>query len=206
MRRTLVFSLILLSGCGSNMTAWHQDNNRNDLVLEEMRLEIADLKHSLHGAKVDLQLLDEKIKSQDLKASSKTATKNPELSLQLANLERKVQELQRNQERLTADIKQLGAHTNQASARIREIDQEIAAQNKRLEEVVKLKGTLTSLSQVLKEKSKGDTSSKRYKVKSGDSLEKIAKQQGTSIDVLKKLNELSSDRIVVGQEILLPNE
>ncbi len=175
-----------------------------DIALEELRLELSDLKHSLDGTKVDLQLMDEKIRGQESSLKSqltnKTQAKGAELSLQLANFERKLSEL--------------SSHANQTSAtftklqdRLRDMEQEIQAQNRRLDEVVKLKGTLSSLSQVLKEKSKEESfssSSRKYKIKSGDSLEKIAKQQGTSVDAIKKLNGLDSDRIVVGQEIRLP--
>jgi dihydrofolate synthase/folylpolyglutamate synthase len=37
----------------------------------------------------------------------------------------------------------------------------------------------------------------------GDTLDKIAKSHGLSVDVLKKLNELTHDRISIGQELRL---
>ncbi|WP_077601547.1 C40 family peptidase [Oceanobacillus sojae] len=40
-----------------------------------------------------------------------------------------------------------------------------------------------------------------YTVKSGDSLSKIASQQGTTVSKLKSLNNLSSDLIIVGQKL-----
>ena len=43
-----------------------------------------------------------------------------------------------------------------------------------------------------------------YKVKSGDSLEKIAKEHGTTPKVLKELNNLQKDTIYVGQNLVLP--
>ncbi len=43
-----------------------------------------------------------------------------------------------------------------------------------------------------------------YIVKSGDSLSKIAHQQGTTVRALKELNKLTSDRIRVGQKLALP--
>ena len=44
-----------------------------------------------------------------------------------------------------------------------------------------------------------------YKVQAGDSLEKIAKKKGLSIDEIKKINNLQNDLIVVGQKLKLPN-
>jgi len=43
-----------------------------------------------------------------------------------------------------------------------------------------------------------------YKVKNGDSLEKIAKNHHTTIQALKVANQLSNDRIVVGQTLQIP--
>ena len=46
--------------------------------------------------------------------------------------------------------------------------------------------------------------SKTYKVKKGDNLATIARQAGTSIAALKKLNQLRSNRVRVGQTLRLP--
>ena len=43
-------------------------------------------------------------------------------------------------------------------------------------------------------------------VKRGDTLEKIASTSGTSVSALKKLNGLSSDRLQIGQLLLIPEE
>lgn len=45
-----------------------------------------------------------------------------------------------------------------------------------------------------------------YKVKSGDSLKKIAKQQHVSVDKLKSLNNLSSTKLKSGQILVIKNE
>jgi len=205
--RCLWVALLFTCGCASHMTSWNEDRSQQtNLALEEMRIELADVKHALNGSKVDLQLLEEKIAS-----SSKPSGKNSgDLSSQLAALDRKVIELQKNQERIVSDLKQLATHANQTTSTIakqqekwRELQQEISSHEAKLAEIVKLKGTLSSVSQMLKGKSSAD--GRTYKIKSGDSLEKIAKQQGTNVEAIKQLNDLSSDRIVVGQEIQLPD-
>ena len=45
---------------------------------------------------------------------------------------------------------------------------------------------------------------KIYRVKAGDSLEKIAKQNQTTIKKLKEANQLANDQIIVGQKLKLP--
>ena len=44
----------------------------------------------------------------------------------------------------------------------------------------------------------------KLRAEKGYSLEKIARQYGTSVEDIKKVNELKHDLIVVGQEILIP--
>lgn len=50
------------------------------------------------------------------------------------------------------------------------------------------------------------TSSNTYTVKSGDSLYKIARDFNTTVDNIKRLNNLSSDNLSVGQVILIPQQ
>ena len=45
----------------------------------------------------------------------------------------------------------------------------------------------------------------RYKVKKGDTLSKIAQKHGTSVEMLKRLNNLSSDAIREGQTLTIRN-
>jgi LysM repeat protein len=49
-----------------------------------------------------------------------------------------------------------------------------------------------------------DTSGQTYKVKSGDSLTKIATQFGVTVKALRSANSLKTDKIVVGQSLTIP--
>ena len=51
---------------------------------------------------------------------------------------------------------------------------------------------------------KNPTDLRTYRVKSGDTLSKIARSAGTTIAVIKRLNNLSSNRLSVGQTLRLP--
>ena len=69
-----------------------------------------------------------------------------------------------------------------------------------------LTDNILSIGQVLKIPDivlKSDTNI--YYVKKGDSLYKIAKLYGVSVDDIKKLNNLTSDNLSIGQEILIPS-
>ncbi|WP_163182319.1 peptidoglycan endopeptidase LytE [Bacillus subtilis] len=67
----------------------------------------------------------------------------------------------------------------------------------RVGQVLKLKGSISSSSSSSSKVSSSSTST--YKVKSGDSLSKIASKYGTTVSKLKSLNGLKSDVIYVNQ-------
>ena len=53
---------------------------------------------------------------------------------------------------------------------------------------------------------KQGASGKRYKVVSGDNLANIARRHGTTVDELRRLNDLDGSLIRVGQELKVPGE
>ncbi|MCY7757721.1 LysM peptidoglycan-binding domain-containing protein [Bacillus inaquosorum] len=67
----------------------------------------------------------------------------------------------------------------------------------RIGQVLKLKGSTSSSSSSSSKVTSSSTST--YKVKSGDSLSKIASKYGTTVSKLKSLNGLKSDLIYAGQ-------
>ncbi|MFI5334984.1 MAG: hypothetical protein ACHQT8_07505, partial [Chlamydiales bacterium] len=63
--------LLFITSCTSHMTSWNEDRTREtNLALDELRIELADVKHAINGNKVDLQLLEEKV------ANTKSSAKN----------------------------------------------------------------------------------------------------------------------------------
>ena len=64
-----------------------------------------------------------------------------------------------------------------------------------------LTSTSLSIGQVLKVPTATDTSSQTYTVKSGDSLYSIARKYNTTVDELKRLNNLTSTLLSIGQII-----
>ncbi len=75
----------------------------------------------------------------------------------------------------------------------------------KLKDINNLTSNNLSIGQVLKLPS-GDTTKDNvvYTVKKGDSLYSIAREYGTTVDALKKLNNISSNTLSIGQKLLLP--
>lgn len=201
----------LTTGCSSHFFQEEQPLQAK-IVIEEMRQEIADVKHELRLAQVALQILDEKCQSQDQHLTA-LKVKNPkwdQLSMQLSLVEKRLVQMEKFQEKVVLDLRHLSAHTEQHQLKIEDYEKEIAFQKRRLDEVGKLKNTLNSISQAVQQKNQEKPASfsgeKKHKVRPGDSLEKISRQYGVSVTALKRENRLSSDRIQIGQELEIPYE
>ncbi len=114
---------------------------------------------------------------------------------------------------------------NRLSADIEKIkDQNTAAERKMganmtvfLDELTRQESEITHLKSIVKSSSAPDTavtavpdmkkessSTKTYVVKNGDTLGKIAERHKTSINALKKKNNLKTDTVFTGQKLLIP--
>lgn len=208
---------LLLSSCSpsSLSSLFHRETYLPEDDLHELHLEIADLKHALGSQAVQIEILEEKIVTQNgtissLKttAGAKTPPKMEQVAQDVAILEKKIALLSKAQEQLISDVRGLTTHASQTSTALAQCKTEIqglgenlSLASQRLSEVGKLKSTLSNLSHSFSEKNSPPV---LYKVKSGDSLGKIAIDHNTSVELIRELNHLSSDRIFVGAEILIP--
>ena len=128
----------------------------------------------------------------------------------MQGLEKKWTSLEKTQQGGTEELEAALSHANETTAalsqfkeRIQELEQELLTQNRRFDDVAKLKGNIEALTRGLRASEEGF---KIYKVVPGDSLEKIARAHKTAVDRIKKLNQLDQDLIVVGQELKIPSE
>jgi LysM repeat protein len=209
-RSTWLISLsMLMASCSSHMAVVQQDKHENTLAFNEMRSEIADLRHALNSTQVELQILDEQVKAQEtsLKKSKNVPSPSWNDSKQ-PQIEKRLTQIEQTQERILSDLKQLSSHANQTSssfhqysAKLSELEQSVAHQQKLMNDIVDLKSTLKTFSASLQSPIAQNDS---YTVKPGDSLEKIARNHKISVESLKKANQLSSPKILIGQELHIP--
>lgn len=211
------FFLIGLMGaaCSPLRTSPHDEKHQLELTMHEVQTNLDDLRHDINCFQTELQIVEGRIKyfenalaslkQQDIE---KHQTKIDQISHQIQSLEKKWSSWEKTSHNGKEELTQLSKYASETNSslaqfkeRIEELEQEILGQNRRIEALAKVKGNLDSLAKSLK----GDIS-KSYKIRSGDTLEKIAKEHKTTIDKIKKLNHLEQDLIVVGQELKIPTD
>jgi LysM repeat protein len=179
------------------------------VVADELRIELDDLKYALHTTQVDLGLLSERLQKQGTLVHKVQDQQTPSSS-QLASLEKKVLHLENLLEKMAGDVRAMHQSLHQTLSKIHSLETHISQHEKRLDEVTKLKGTLTSISKAIGQRSISDggasSAKKTHQVKAGDSLGKIAHLHQIPIETLRKINHLSTDKILVGQELKLDED
>lgn len=208
--------LLFFTSCSNQLAALRGEKNYHDLALDELRIEVADIKHTLHTQQMEMSLLEDKIREKDQALSSltremsgKKSLKTEQLFEEIVSLQKKLSYVEKMQEKVAGDIKQLNNHANQTAStfsqyrdKIYEMQKELDTVSHKINDVAKLKSTLSNLSKTLNTKSSSSVIT--YKVKSGDSLGKIANDHRISVEALKKYNDLDNDRIYVGKELKIP--
>lgn len=74
----------------------------------------------------------------------------------------------------------------------------------KLKEINNLTSNALAIGQVLKLPSSNASEKVVYTVKKGDSLYSIAREYGATVDAIKKLNNITSNTLSIGQKLLLP--
>lgn len=206
------FGLLLFASCTPLKSSPNDERHQLELTLHEVQTNLDDVRHDINCFHTELQILDGRIKYYENTLAAlkqhdleKQQTRIEQLSVQIQALEKKWLSLEKNQGRDSEELGSLSSHANETTAalsqfkdRIGELEQEIHTQNRKFDELAKLKGHIEMLAKGIQ----GDF--KLYRVKPGDSLDKIARAHKTSVDKIKKCNNLDQDLIVVGQELKIP--
>jgi LysM repeat protein len=202
-------------GCSPVKSSPYDDKHQLELTLHEVQTNLDDLRHDIHCFHADFEILNGRMKHAEsslsplkLQEFAKQETKVEQLSAHFQHLEKKLSVLEKNQETLLQDRNKWAAVSQELNLaltdcknRVEGLEKQSTAIHHRFEELSKLKGSLEVLTQSLK----NSAGHALYKVKAGDSLEKIAKSHQTDVDRLKKANKLEQDLIVVGQELKIPD-
>lgn len=219
MARFILF-LISTAVCFASSLAGYsppKERTAQERALDDMRSSLADLKQKMHSYEVEREIFEEKISNLESTVSS--------LRLQLKNqlqaneelakgkflaFEKRMLSVEKMNDALLSDFKLFKQHANETGTALglihnkqNELEQQLSHNVNSIKSALETTLKLSS-PQTISEEALGDTSV--YLVKSGDSLERIAKAHSTSVELIKKLNKLSSDKIRVGQQIKLPEQ
>jgi LysM repeat protein len=219
MKKIHLFLLLgaFFSSCTPIKSSSKDEKVQIEISLHEVQINLDDLRHDLSCFKTDMQILDSKINSQEnqmesikQKQISQSLAKIDGLLEKIKKLENKMLGFEKNQNKSVAKVENLSLHSKevistltQYKEKISEIEGVASSQAKRLDEVQNLKTILDKVAVSLKLNADGFCS---YKVKGGDSLEKIAKTNKITVEKLKKINGLDQDLIVIGQDLKIPKQ
>lgn len=191
----------------------------SDGSLQDLRLTMERLRVQLSNQETEIRTFSEKVANQDATLEglrsqiqeSGQANKD-RLKSNVSQLEERLGNMETVNKGLIADIKTLKNHSNDLSQVVKEIHQNMAKIEKMLDlqnnNLGHLEGAIKAVMEAIQVKDSlpvaANEGGRPYRVKAGDSLEKIAKDAGCSIQALKTINHLSTDKIVVGQKLVLP--
>jgi LysM repeat protein len=210
MKKLLLFlPLIALTGCGS-IGSSKSDKHQMELSLHKVRTEVEDIKHDLNTYEIEHHVIEGKLIDQEQtiaalrhQVAELKSGKLDSFLQELQNLEKKLHQVSKKQDKITSDIRQLSSHANDTTTalaqykdKIAQFEKAIQVQNLQLGEISKIKEGITKLAEA--------ENTRIYYVKGGDSLEKIARDHQTSVEKIKSLNNMDSDLIVIDQKLVLP--
>lgn len=173
--------------------------------VQNLETELNYLKQRISNQETTIDHLRDEVSSL-LKAMKEVQAKSHETQ------DGRLNKMEKSLDKVVQDLKQFKTHSNETNALIDDVKKALSKQgqisdlqNKELKDFEK---ALKSLAQAMQKniglssfKSSSDGS---YRVQSGDTLEKIAKDLKVSISELKAVNSLKSDKIQVGQELRIP--
>lgn len=188
----LLTPLFVFSSCVNQMMV-KKDEDASLSTLEslhELRAELAQLSHVVHGQNVDIQLLEEKVSHLSLK-------KRELLTETIDALQQKVDLLESTLASTRMHVEQskkLSQHVVDTQLqRLVTLENKVAQHDTSLHLIKDLKQMLGSMQKT-----------QNYRVETGDTLEGISRKFGLKITDLKQINRLETDQIQVGQTLKVP--
>lgn len=163
--------------------------------------EIAHLKQKIANQEAVLDSMHTEVTSLIKAAKDSQKSTSSQVDTRLKSMEKNI-------DKLLADLKQFKKHANESSTSLSQIQKKLSEQEEisslQAQQIKDLEAALRSLAGALQTKSQDKPKSGEYRVKAGDTLEKIAKDSGTSIESIKKENNLTKDTIYPGQKLHIP--
>lgn len=208
--------VFLACSCSPVKSTSEDERHQAELSLHEVQTKVDDFEHDLSCYKTEFQILEAKLDSQQSefaalqeKVQKDYQEKVDSLTARLQELETRNAKMEKQTTQALASLKELAGHAEKTSlalsqyrGKINELQNNLAKQNLQMEEIKQIKSAVEEMAKVLEDA----PSVSFHRVCKGESLEKIAKKYGVSINSLKKINRLDEDLIMVGQELKIPSQ
>lgn len=183
-------------------------------AFRDVHTAINALKYSTHNHELELQQASERFQNIEEMLSAvrrelnaQQQQQNEQLHTKTCDLKLKVHAVESDVQKLSSDIQQMRDLVKESLATLAQhkklLDTLVQRESVREKNVEHLQTALHSLMEAM-QLPEASKKAETYRVKSGDTLEKIAMARKTSVKVLKELNGLLTDRIREGQELKLP--
>jgi LysM repeat protein len=196
-RRAPYILIVIAMLCASPLAVWSQAPPAN-VQLANLRSDVDRLDQMVRGLRLEVEALRRESRetrewvAAQVQAESGKAVSSEQLNAVLRQFEQRIQSANRSgREALVNEVsREIEALAEQTQKAINALAKSIEGQPQ-LEQVIVFSDDYPRT---------GTT----YTVKSGDSLARIAREQGSKVDWIRNANRLSSDIIYPGQELFIP--
>lgn len=184
--------------------------------LYELQRSVQNMSHSISNQDAELAHLKQKILNQESTLDSMhtevsaliKAAKEAQKSTGV-QVDTKLKSMEKNIDKLVSDLKQFKKHANESGDSFAEIQKKLTHQQEisslQAQQIKELESALRNIASALQTKTGVEKSAAgEYRVKAGDSLEKIAKEHSTTIEAIRRENNLTKDTIYPGQKLQIP--
>jgi LysM repeat protein len=179
---------------------------------------LSAIKHQLSNHESEIRMMEEKLNNQEetIETLRQGLCDTGQLHRDLlkdnqASLNSKIDSLDTKTKNLVTDLGVLKTHANESAAileqykhKIKEMEKVTEVQKNQLNHLEEAIRSLMDLMQVKESLGEKGDGVKSYRVQSGDTLEKIARSQKVTIQSLREKNNLTNDKIMVGQKLMIP--
>jgi chromosome segregation ATPase len=200
---------MLLCGCSQLVVSQKSDKQQMEFSVQKLKTEIEDLKQEMKTFQIEVGILEGRLINQEEDLSQmqthesllRTGQKGAEFGnlsdKRILEIERTLESLEKRFDRLEIDTKEVFKAVANYKQKFAELEKFLQNQGESLQELTKIRKSLKEMRQEAIEV-------QLYKVRPGDSIEKIARHFNTTTEQIKKINHLHNDLIIVGQEIKVP--
>jgi LysM repeat protein len=196
-RRAPYILIVIAMLCASPLAVWSQAPPAN-VQLANLRSDVDRLDQMVRGLRLEVEALRRESRetrewvAAQVQAESGKAVSSEQLNTVLRQFEQRIQ----------------SANQSGRQALVNEVSREIEAlaeqTQKAINALAKSIEGQPQLEQVIVFSDDYPRTGTTYTVKSGDSLARIAREQGSKVDWIRNANRLSSDIIYPGQELFIP--